>query len=85
MRISDCPMCGAENGPMGTLGTRVHYSCRDCGAQWSHVAPEELSEELSDDDEETDDDPNACADCERSNGPGSRCTCADYQGESDDV
>jgi hypothetical protein len=77
-------MCGALNAPMGYLGTRVHYSCRLCGMAWSldvSVFPAD-----DDDDEETDDDdPNACADCERSNGPGSRCTCADYQGESDNA
>jgi hypothetical protein len=78
-------MCGALNAPMGYLGTRVHYSCRLCGMTWSldvSVFPAD-----DDDDEETDDDddPNACADCERSNGPGSRCTCADYQGESDNA
>lgn len=33
--ISDCPACGATNGPMGALGNRVHYTCRDCGMQWS--------------------------------------------------
>jgi hypothetical protein len=77
---------------MGTLGARVHYNCRDCGAQWSteRSAPEECDDcgclipvgadvcECTDADEwDDDDDPNACADCERSNGPGSRCECGD--------
>jgi hypothetical protein len=40
-----CPMCDATAAPMGTLGRRVHYRCRDCGMMWSHepAQPVELS------------------------------------------
>ena len=31
-----CPMCGASNAPLGSLGSRVHYSCRACGMSFSH-------------------------------------------------
>ena len=30
-----CPACDTANDPMGMVGTRVHYSCRDCGAWYS--------------------------------------------------
>lgn len=33
--FSNCPACGASNVPMGVLGTRRHYRCRDCGIEWS--------------------------------------------------
>ena len=32
---SFCPDCGAENGPIGSLGKRKHYTCRYCGSWWS--------------------------------------------------
>lgn len=35
--IAACPTCGAENAPMGTLGKRVHYRCRDCGMDYSNL------------------------------------------------
>lgn len=30
-----CPMCGTPNEPMGMLGQRTHYHCRNCGANYS--------------------------------------------------
>jgi len=32
-----CPACGGEGAPMGALGNRVHYRCRDCGIDFSRV------------------------------------------------
>lgn len=32
---SYCPDCGAENGPIGTLGKKTHFTCRYCGSWWS--------------------------------------------------
>jgi hypothetical protein len=34
---SPCPACGGDSGVMGRLGSRTHYMCRDCGAQFSVV------------------------------------------------
>lgn len=31
----ECPMCSAENAPLGVLGQTVHYSCRMCGWEYS--------------------------------------------------
>lgn len=31
----DCPFCGGEGIPMGTLGTRTFYRCRNCGGDYS--------------------------------------------------
>lgn len=36
----ECPMCGGDGVPMGVLGSRAHYSCRQCGMEFSHDAPE---------------------------------------------
>jgi hypothetical protein len=37
-----CPACDSgESVYLGTLGTREHYSCRDCGMQYSQVADDE--------------------------------------------
>lgn len=30
-----CPACGNENAPTGSLGSREHYNCRDCGMWYS--------------------------------------------------
>lgn len=30
-----CPQCGGAGVPMGALGTRDHYRCRDCGWDYS--------------------------------------------------
>lgn len=30
-----CPICDAENGPMGQLGNLVHYRCRQCGMDYN--------------------------------------------------
>lgn len=34
-----CPACGGEGGLLGTLGTRNHYRCRQCGAEYSSIVP----------------------------------------------
>lgn len=31
----DCPMCGGLAGILGQLGSLTHYTCRNCGAQFS--------------------------------------------------
>jgi hypothetical protein len=30
-----CPACGCCNTPTGRLGSMEHYSCRDCGMEYS--------------------------------------------------
>ena len=30
-----CPGCGGESHAWGTLGTLTHFTCRDCGMQFS--------------------------------------------------
>jgi hypothetical protein len=30
-----CPLCGGEGVPLGTLGRRAHYRCRNCGIDFS--------------------------------------------------
>lgn len=30
-----CPECGELNYPIGSLGKRIHYTCRYCGIWWS--------------------------------------------------
>ena len=32
-----CPVCAGESYPLGKLGSRVHYCCRACGAEFSEV------------------------------------------------
>lgn len=33
---ASCPLCGAEDpSELGSLGWRVHYRCRACGADFS--------------------------------------------------
>lgn len=32
----NCTLCPGVGTRMGTLGTRTHYRCRDCGSEWSH-------------------------------------------------
>jgi len=34
---AECPVCGGPGVILGTLGTRVHYRCRDCGMEFSHT------------------------------------------------
>ena len=38
----ECPMCSGEFHPdevrLGTLGTRDHFRCQYCGAQWDAPA-----------------------------------------------
>jgi len=31
----DCPVCGGEGMPLGGLGNRQYYRCRDCGMEFS--------------------------------------------------
>ena len=35
-----CPMCGGPGVELGALGFRVHFRCRDCGMEFSHVDEE---------------------------------------------
>lgn len=30
-----CPMCGGQGMPFGTMGTREHFRCRQCGMTYS--------------------------------------------------
>lgn len=39
-----CPMCDHENEPMGALGFKIHYRCRDCGFEYSETIEEENHE-----------------------------------------
>jgi tRNA(Ile2) C34 agmatinyltransferase TiaS len=32
-----CPVCGGEGKPLGRLGRRVHFRCRDCGSDFSEA------------------------------------------------
>lgn len=32
----DCPICGGPGGLLGSLGRRTHYTCRNCGMQYSN-------------------------------------------------
>lgn len=36
----DCPACGGNAVPMGTLGNTLHLRCRDCGIDSSAEAPQ---------------------------------------------
>lgn len=38
--LDDCPMCSAETWPMGSLGWRLHYTCRLCGWVWFKDIPQ---------------------------------------------
>jgi len=33
---NDCPVCGGVLVPLGTLGIRDYFRCRDCGMDCSH-------------------------------------------------
>lgn len=33
--IDTCPACDALTPPLGILGNRLHYRCRDCGTIWA--------------------------------------------------
>ena len=39
MNECQCPMCHADNLPMGSLGSLVWYRCQYCG--WKYSIPEE--------------------------------------------
>src|SRR5208282_6197831 len=43
-----CPMCGGTSTMLGQLGNRVHYRCRDCGADHSHDFGEKPRDEFQD-------------------------------------
>lgn len=44
-----CPSCGGDTFvPLGQLGRLFHLRCRECGAD-SHVAAEDLPDELESD------------------------------------
>ncbi len=36
--IRPCPMCPGLGYRMGRLGNKIHFRCRDCGAEFSHDA-----------------------------------------------
>jgi hypothetical protein len=36
---AECPACGGEGVPMGTLGSLQHFRCRQCGINFSRKAP----------------------------------------------
>jgi hypothetical protein len=38
--VVDCPACGGDSYPLGTLGRREHFRCRDCGMDSSRVEVE---------------------------------------------
>lgn len=47
--LEPCPMCwGVNTGPIGQLGNRIHYQCRDCGAQFSKPADGSFDGSLDD-------------------------------------
>jgi tRNA(Ile2) C34 agmatinyltransferase TiaS len=33
-----CTLCGGEGVPLGQLGRRVHYRCRQCGYNFGNAA-----------------------------------------------
>jgi tRNA(Ile2) C34 agmatinyltransferase TiaS len=35
MNGATCPVCPGNGVPLGALGTRMHYRCRDCGMDFS--------------------------------------------------
>lgn len=46
-----CPACDSADAVfLGTLGTRHHMSCRDCGMQFSYVDEVEDEDEVDCDD-----------------------------------
>src|SRR5271166_2691255 len=47
-----CPMCGGSSTMLGQLGNRVHYRCRNCGADHSHDFGEKPRDEFQDFEEE---------------------------------
>jgi len=38
IRFGACPMCGGDLHPLGQLGNLKHYTCRQCGGQFSRGA-----------------------------------------------
>lgn len=44
----ECPACGGPGSHLGTLGTREHFRCRNCGADFSHKESEEYKTRPSD-------------------------------------
>ena len=59
-----CPMCSGPGVPLGKLGNRQHYRCRNCGMDFSHEdekttpapKPKKTNESADDDDDDDDDD-----------------------------
>jgi hypothetical protein len=43
--LTYCPNCGGSGDEMGKLGDRVHYRCRQCGTEFSHLSNEETEVE----------------------------------------
>lgn len=33
--VPECPQCSGPGQPLGQLGNRKHYRCRNCGADFS--------------------------------------------------
>jgi tRNA(Ile2) C34 agmatinyltransferase TiaS len=48
MIYDECPMCGTSNAPMGQLGDRLHYRCRDCGVMYYETLEDITGEEGAD-------------------------------------
>ena len=44
---ASCPQCSGPGIPLGSLGSRAHYRCRDCGMGFSHDKAEDESNTFS--------------------------------------
>ena len=51
-----CPECNGPGVPLGALGSRKHYRCRDCGAGFSHDEAQAPKFAASDEDPDESDD-----------------------------
>jgi len=45
IRHGACGMCGGDLHPLGRLGDREHYVCRQCGGQFSRQAKAKKAKE----------------------------------------
>jgi tRNA(Ile2) C34 agmatinyltransferase TiaS len=47
--LTVCPVCAGPVYPLGSLGARQHFRCRNCGLDLSHdpVADEALTQQLA--------------------------------------
>lgn len=45
----DCPVCGGPATPLGVLGNRAHFRCRDCGMTFNVEVDEvDLDDDVED-------------------------------------